>query len=63
MKKKEANQENHDIDNNKNLMDQLITIGTSAGGAKVIIMEGFAKKAGLAPEQADAIQSTFRLNI
>lgn len=30
----EANQEKHEIDKNKNLMDQLITIGTSAGGAK-----------------------------
>ena len=30
----ESNQEKHYIDKNKNLMDQLITIGTSAGGAK-----------------------------
>ena len=49
MKKKEANQENHDIDNNKNLMDQLITIGTSAGSAKVSIMEGICKKSRTCP--------------
>lgn len=44
MKKKESNQEKHYIDNNKNLMDQPITIGTSAGSAKVSIMEGICKQ-------------------
>lgn len=49
MKKKESNQEKHYIDKNKNLIDQLITIGTSAGSAKVIIMEGICKQSWTCP--------------